>query len=281
MAETGADDMCGLDGMFGLSGRTALVTGAGGHLGGAMVRALAGAGARIYLAGRSLAPLETLAAELNDTRTAEAGASAQVLQMDVTDAASVEVGLARITEESGRLDVLGNNAHSGKTGTLESARAEDYTNAFAVSVQSMAELVRKALPLLRHAVSESGQASVINISSMYGMVSPDPSIYGDSGHNSPPYYGAAKAAILQYTRYAAVHLAEEKIRVNAISPGPFPKARVAETMPELWETLNRKSPMKRVGQAREIGGAAVFLASDAASYVTGINLPVDGGWTAW
>ena len=179
----------------------------------------------------------------------------------------------------GRLDVLVNNAHSGKTGTLESARAEDYSNAFAVSVQSMAELVRKALPLMRQAVSESGQASVINISSMYGMVSPDPSIYGDSGHNSPPYYGAAKAAILQYTRYAAVHLAEEKIRVNAISPGPFPKARVSQTMPELWDTLNRKSPMKRVGQPQEIGGAAVFLASDAASYVTGQCLAVDGGFT--
>lgn len=273
MAETGSGDICEPNEMFGLSGRTALVTGAGGHLGGAMVRALAGAGARIYLAGRSLAPLEALAAEL--------GPQAQVLRMDVTDAASVDAGLARIFTETGCLDVLVNNAHSGKTGTLESARAEDYTNAFAVSVQSMAELVRKALPLMRQAVSGSGQASVINISSMYGMVSPDPSIYGDSGHNSPPYYGAAKAAILQYTRYAAVHLAEEKIRVNAISPGPFPKAKVAQTMPGLWDTLNRKSPMKRVGQPQEIGGAAVFLASDAASYVTGINLPVDGGWTAW
>lgn len=277
MTETSSSDMRGLNEMFGLTGRTALVTGAGGHLGGAMVRALAGAGARIYLAGRSLAPLETLAADLN----ANSGTQAEVLQMDVTDAASVDAGLARISAETGRLDVLVNNAHSGKTGTLESARAEDYSNAFAVSVQSMAELVRKALPLMRQAVSESGQASVINISSMYGMVSPDPSIYGDSGHNSPPYYGAAKAAILQYTRYAAVHLAEEKIRVNAISPGPFPKARVAQTMPELWDTLNRKSPMKRVGQPQEIGGAAVFLASDAASYVTGVNLPVDGGWTAW
>jgi len=71
------------------------------------------------------------------------------------------------------------------------------------------------------------------------------------------------------------------VRVNAISPGPFPKPKVAETMPELWQTLCNKAPLGRVGQRNEIGGAALFLASDASSYVTGINLPVDGGWTAW
>lgn len=259
--------------LFGLEGRTALVTGAAGHLGAAIARALSGAGATLYLAGRRVEPLETLAAEL--------GASAHVLSLDVTDSTAIAEALSVIEADRGRLDVLVNNAHSGRTGTLETARADDYANAFAVSVQSSAELVRLGLPLMRKAVSLAGQASVVNISSMYGMVSPDPAIYGDSGHNSPPYYGAAKAGILQYTRYAAVHLAPERIRVNAISPGPFPKQKVAQSMPELWDVLNAKPPMKRVGQPHEIGGAALFLASDASSYVTGINLPVDGGWTAW
>lgn len=262
--------------LFSLSGKSALVTGAAGHLGSAIVRALAGAGAHVYLAGRKAEPLSKLAEEIQ-----KAGGTSDALPLDVTDEAAVMAALEHIQANSGKLDVLINNAHSGRTGTLESARPEDYANAFAVSVQSAAELVRLGLPLMRAAVAQAGSASVVNISSMYGLVSPDPAIYGDTGHNSPPYYGAAKAGLVQYTRYAAVHLANEGIRVNAISPGPFPKEKVAQTMPELWQTLHDKTPMKRVGRPDEIGGAALFLASEASSYVTGVTLPVDGGWTAW
>jgi len=183
--------------LFSLTGRTALVTGGGGHLGGAIASTLAGAGADL---------------------------------------------MARIGAETGRMDVLVNNAHSGKTGTIESAEPEDYANAFAVSVQAVGELTKKSLDLLKAGAADTGQAS---------------------------------------TRYGAVHLAQYGVRVNAISPGPFPKPKVAETMPELWQTLCNKAPLGRVGQRNEIGGAALFLASDASSYVTGINLPVDGGWTAW
>lgn len=262
--------------LFSLTGRTALVTGGGGHLGGAIASTLAGAGAHVYLAGRSVAPLE----ELQGALVAE-GAKVDIAQLDVLDSGAIEDLMARIGAETGRMDVLVNNAHSGKTGTIESAEPEDYANAFAVSVQAVGELTKKSLDLLKAGAADTGQASVINISSMYGMVSPDPSIYGDTGHNSPPYYGAAKAGLLQLTRYGAVHLAQYGVRVNAISPGPFPKPKVAETMPELWQTLCNKAPLGRVGQRNEIGGAALFLASDASSYVTGINLPVDGGWTAW
>jgi NAD(P)-dependent dehydrogenase (short-subunit alcohol dehydrogenase family) len=96
---------------------------------------------------------------------------------------------------------------------------------------------------------------MINIASMYGMVSPDPSIYGSSGHDNPPYYGAAKAGLIQLTRYAAVHLAPHTVRVNAISPGPFPPPALAERMPDLWALLNQKPPMRRVGHASELDQA--------------------------
>jgi len=262
--------------LFSLEGRTALVTGAAGHLGRAMAGALAGAGAVVYLNGRRPGPLEDLRDELRSE-----GASAEIAPFDVLDPGAVTNFLARLAQQSDRLDVLVNNAHSGRTGTLESAEAKDYTDAFAVAVQAAAELTKAALELLKAAAVRQGHASVINITSMYGMVSPDPSIYGSSGQNSPPYYGAAKAGLIQLTRYAAVHLAPHKVRVNAISPGPFPPPALADRMPDFWALLNHKSPMRRVGRAAELQGAVLFLASDASTYVTGINLPVDGGWTAW
>jgi len=262
--------------LFSLEGRTALITGAAGYLGRAMAGALAGAGAVVYLNGRRPGPLE----DLRDSLRSE-GASAEIAPFDVLDQGAVANCFARLARQSGRLDVLVNNAYSGCPGTLESAEARDYAEAFAIAVQAAAELTMAGLELLKAAAARQGYASVINIASMYGMVSPDPSIYGSSGHNNPPYYGAAKAGLIQLTRYAAVHLAPHKVRVNAISPGPFPPPALAERLPDLWPLLNQKPPMRRVGRAAELQGAVLFLASDASTYVTGINLPVDGGWTAW
>jgi gluconate 5-dehydrogenase len=124
------------------------------------------------------------------------------------------------------------------------------------------------------------QGVIINISSMYGIVSPDPRIYGDSGYNNPPDYGAGKAGIIQFTKYAACHLAAKGIRVNAVSPGPFPGAEVQKN--EAFITnLKNKVPLGRIGQPADLKGVVVFLASDASSYITGQNIIVDGGWTVW
>ena len=121
----------------------------------------------------------------------------------------------------------------------------------------------------------------MNVSSMYGTVSPDPSIYGTSGANNPPYYGAAKAGMIQLTKYAACHLAADKVRVNSLSPGPFPARTYLDRDPEFHTQLKRKTPMGRTGDPSELAGPLLFLVSDASSFVTGINLAVDGGWTAW
>jgi NAD(P)-dependent dehydrogenase (short-subunit alcohol dehydrogenase family) len=262
---------------FQLQGRVALLTGASGHLGKSMARALAEAGAHVVLNSRSKDFLVALAAELSGN-----GYSASIACFDVTDESAVRLHISELADKYGRLDVLVNNANAGRTGTIEDATAEDFDRAYRVNVVAAFQLLQQSLPLLKESAKKTaGGASVINIASMYGVVSPDPSIYGISGANNPPYYGAAKAGLIQFTRYAACHLAPERIRVNSISPGPFPAAHFLERDPEFGARLAAKVPLRRTGNPAELQGPLLFLASDASSYVTGANLPVDGGWTAW
>jgi len=262
---------------FRLDGRVALLTGAAGHLGRFMAQALAQAGAHVVLNGRNSAALEALLQEISGR-----GLACSIACFDVTDESAVREHVARIAKTHGRLDVLVNNASSGSPGTLETAKATDFEQIYRVNVIGAFQLLQCALPILREAASHrQGGASVVNISSMYGSVSPDPAIYGTSGANSPPYYGAAKAALLQFTRYAACHLAADRIRVNCISPGPFPAEHYLQRDPDFAGRLQAKTPMRRTGDPSELQGPLLFLASDASSYVTGVNLAVDGGWTAW
>jgi NAD(P)-dependent dehydrogenase (short-subunit alcohol dehydrogenase family) len=262
---------------FRLDGRVALITGAAGHLGHFMSQALAAAGAHVVLNGRKREPLEKLAGEIMAL-----GQNVSIACFDITQQDSVRAQLAELGRNFGQLDILVNNATTGKAGTLELSQLVDFENLYRVNVTAVFDLLQNALPWLKKAAQKNaGGASVINIASMYGSVSPDPSIYGTSGANNPPYYGAAKAGLIQLTRYAACHLAQENIRVNCISPGPFPTEQYLQHDPAFHDRLKRKTPMHRVGQPRELQGPLLFLASDASSYVTGVNLAVDGGWTVW
>lgn len=262
--------------LFRLDGRVAFVSGAAGYLGRAMVAALAEAGAHVVLNGRR----EEALAPVRDALM-ERGLAASIVPFDVRDTEAVERGFADVAERHGRLDVLVNNAYAGPTGTVDSSTPDDFEKAYDVAVTGSFRCFQAARPLLRAAAAQAGHASVVNIASMYGWVSPDPRIYGDSGMNSPPFYGAAKGGLLQLTRYLAAHAAAESIRVNAVSPGPFPPERVRKADEDFHAKLRNKVPLGRVGEAEELKGALLFLASDASTFVTGINLPVDGGWTAW
>ena len=126
----------------------------------------------------------------------------------------------------------------------------------------------------------NGFASIINISSIYGNFSPDPNIYKDTNLDNPPYYGVAKSGLQQLTKYAAVNLAKYNIRVNTISPGPFPNNQIKK-YPNFIKKLKKKVPLNRVGSPDELCTAILFLSSKYSSYVTRINLPVDGGWSIW
>lgn len=265
-----------LDKLFRLDGRVALVTGAAGYLGRSVSSILAEAGAHVYLNGRS-DKVTKFADELN-----RKGLKASPAIFDVTVEREVTTAVQKIGVEYGRLDVLVNNAYQGKTGTVETSNSEDFSSAYDIAVTAAFRLVQLARPLLKKAAGNNpGGASVINIASMYGTVSPDPAIYGESGMNNPPFYGAAKGGLIQLTRYLACHLAGSKIRVNSISPGPFPFQEIAEKNLVFFKELCRRNPLGRIGEPDELRGPVLLLASDAGSYITGINLPVDGGWTAW
>lgn len=257
---------------FRLDGRTAFITGAAGHLGTAMALEFAGAGASVILNGRREGPLSALR-----KRIATAGGRATIAAFDIMDTDRLKGALAALP----RLDVLVNNAYTGRPGTLASMTAEDCERAFASGLTAALEATRAALPALRAAVQAAGSASVINISSMYGLVSPDSRLYDDTGFDSAPWYAATKGGIIQMTRHLACHLAPERIRVNALCPGPFPADTVRTAHPEFVERIAAKVPLGRIGAPDDIAGPALFLASDAANFVTGVVLPVDGGWTAW
>jgi len=265
--------------LFRLDERVAIITGAAGHLGRSMARALCEAGSHVILNGRSIKRLEKFAAELRYE-----GYEVSVSAFDISHDDQLKRALEDIANTHSRLDIIVNNAYAyaNKRGRLKTINVSDFEHSFNVSVTAAFRIIQLAQPLLeKSALQNIGGASVINIASMYGMVSSDPNIYGDSGFDDPPYYGAAKAALIQLTRYTACRLAPLGIRVNCISPGPFPHQNIKEGHPSLYAELCRRSPMKRIGSADELKGPLTFLASDAASYVTGINLAIDGGWTAW
>lgn len=260
--------------IFSLRGKTALVTGATGHLGAVMARALSEAGAHVLVNSRSSERSDRLTQKL-----IASGGSAESAVFDVTDQSAIAQFFAARQHQP--MHILINNAYLGGAGSIELSDAEAYAGSYDVTVLAAHNLVKAALPCLRQAIQKDGDASVINLVSMYAMVSPNRSTYDSSRTMNPPFYGAAKAALLQWTRYAACEFGAEGIRVNSISPGPFPSESVQENQPEFIRILASKVPMARIGRANEVAGPILFLASSASSFVNGANIVVDGGWTCW
>ena len=258
--------------LFRLDGRIAFVSGAAGHLGRAMSYALAEAGAHLILNGRNEARLKHLADEMT-TR----GHSVECAAFEVSDIAKVRTFFSA----QDRIDVLVNNAISMTPAPIAQVQPEAFEETYRSSVVAAFESMRAALPALRKAVMRAGQASVINISSMYGAVAPDTRIYAKPEQASPVHYGTAKAALIQLTRHLAAEFGRENIRVNALVPGPFPRPQITISDPEFAARLGAKTMLNRTGAAEEIRGPVLFLASPASSYVTGATLAADGGWTAW
>ena len=263
---------------FDLTGRVVLLTGAAGRLGGAMSQAIVAAGAELVMVGRREA---ALAAE-RERLPAPLRARCHVVACDVTRPEAPARLEDEVRKRYGRLHGLVNNAYAGKVGAPQAISREDFLEACTYNLVAPFELAKALVPLLEQgAVRDGGTSAVVNVASMYGVVSPDPSVYGDSGKNNPAHYGATKAGMIQLTRYLACHLSPGRIRVNSVSPGPFPDKTVDPGIPGFYEKLAARVPMGRCGEPEEAAGPVVFLLSQAASYVNGADLAIDGGWTAW
>ncbi len=237
--------------MFALDGQVALVTGACGQLGAAFSAALASAGATVV--GADLKP------------------DGDRLALDVSDEQSVDALMRRIQDEHGRLDVLVNNAGIGVFTDLADRTIEEIDQVAAVNIRGTILVSRAAAELMPE------DSAIVNIASVYGVVSPDPRIYGSSGRNSSEIYGATKAGVVQLTKWFAVHLASRRIRVNCISPGGV----FADQLPEFVRAYEQRTPAGRMAQPADLLGGLIYLSSRASRYVTGHNLVIDGGWSSW
>jgi NAD(P)-dependent dehydrogenase (short-subunit alcohol dehydrogenase family) len=256
--------------LFDLSGKTSLITGASGHLGGAMARALAEAGSRVAVTSRDQDRARTAARKLPDP----GGAGHFGVVLDQMDASSIEQGFAEIVQQAGQVDVLVNNGHEPLANDWTDVTARQFSRhlANATGYFLLGRLVHD------HAARRRAPASIILLGSMYGLVGSYPKAYQGICPASPAAYHALKGGIIHLARHLAVYWAADRVRVNCLSPGPFPSP---EAPAGLAERLKQHSPMGRMGVPHELKGAVVFLASDASSYLTGQNLVVDGGWTAW
>ena len=254
--------------LFRLDGKVAFISAARGHLGKAMTAALAGAGAHVIINGRDDAALAEYERELRG-----GGFSVARAAFDAGDPAAIKAFFASLP----RLDILVNNAVSMTVKPFAALTAEDFARTYASSVTAAFESVRASLPALKQGVAAGGDASVINIASMYGAVSPDARLYDTPDGQSPFHYGPAKAGLVQLSRHLAAELGPLKIRVNALVPGPFPN----NPQSSLGQRLASRTMLGRLGSPSEIAGPLLFLASPAASFITGSALTVDGGWTAW
>ena len=256
--------------LFDLSGKIALISGASGWLGGAMSRALAEAGARVIVTSRESATAEKTAASL----PSPGGAAHFGVAMDQMDGDSVARGFGEAVDRVGAIDILINNGHEANASDLTTVTREEFDRTLS-NATAYFDLARR---FRDHVVARERTGSVVMIGSMYGVVGSYPDAYADVVPASPVAYHALKGGIVHMTRHLAVYWAKDGVRVNCLSPGPFPGPKAN---PEMVERLTAKSPMGRMGRPDELKGAVVFLASEASSYVTGQNLLVDGGWTAW
>ena len=262
--------------LFDLGGRVALVTGGEGYLGSVMTSTLAANGARVIVWGQMQEQADRLIAEAE-----KYGGEIEFKMVDLTDEAARQKAVAEFLASEPRLDILVNCAGRGGGGGVEKATAEKFRIIYELNTVAPFELFKGLLPLLRDAGKRNpGGAAVVNIGSMFGIVSPDPRFYTAETSVNPPYYGASKAALIQLTRYQAWEFGPERIRVNSLSFGPFPNPLVQEKAPEFCGNLAAGTALRRIGGNADVAGIILYLVSDAAAYMTGANIILDGGWTA-
>jgi 2-deoxy-D-gluconate 3-dehydrogenase len=266
---------------FDLHGRVAVITGGAGLLGREFSRTLAEAGAIVAIAEQNSAAAAEVVASLALT-----GAAAEAIETDVTRRESVTAMTDRVLQKFGRLDILINCAAiDPKFGAsrfgANAGRFEDYpTEAWRDSLEVNLTGAFLACQAVAPPMLAQGSGVIVNLCSTYGLVGPDQRIYQEPGapeQFKPPDYSVAKAGLLGLTKYLAAYFAGKGIRVNALTPGGVR----ADQDPGFVQRYSSRTLLGRMANRDELNGALLFLVSDASSYMTGANLVVDGGWTAW
>lgn len=269
---------------FKLDGRVIIITGGAGLLGSEYARAIAEAGGIPIVADINAHGAKKVA----DEAGAKTGAQTLGLFVDVTDKKSVDALVKQTLKRFGRIDGLVNNAaldpkFSGRQAKKHAYTFEEYpldlwNESIAVDLTGMFFCAQAVTPMMLAA----GKGSIVNISSTYGLVGPDQSIYQKSNRRAktsykPVTYSVTKSAVLGLTRYLATYWAGKGIRVNALTPGGVYSGHDDEFV----KRYSLRTPLGRMAKKDEYNAAMVFLLSDASSYMTGSNLVIDGGWTAW
>jgi NAD(P)-dependent dehydrogenase (short-subunit alcohol dehydrogenase family) len=251
--------------LFSLKGRVAVVTGGSGLYGRQIAEALAEAGARTIMASRNIEKLRAQAAFFR-----EADVAVEVLQYDQSSEASIKQLLKQSLDLAGRVDILVNNSVLRPMKDW-SDPATDFAKSMEVNATGLFVMTRT----FGDYMAAQGRGSIINVGSIQGVVGPDFTLYEGLNWGAPPDYFFHKGGLLQVTRYAAAVLGPRGVRVNAITPGGFFNHQDESFV----KRYNARTFLGRMANETDIKGAIVYLASDAAAYVTGANVVIDGGYT--
>jgi NAD(P)-dependent dehydrogenase (short-subunit alcohol dehydrogenase family) len=253
-----------------LAGRVALVTGGAGHIGRAMCEALSEVGAMVAITDVNADSCESAIRD---------GLAASAFAVDLRDEKATRGVVSKVLAKHERLDVLvhcaayvGTSKRAGWAVPFAEQTSDAWREAMEVNLTSAFQLSQEAAPHL----AAFGHGSIVFVSSIYGIVGPDFSLYEGTSMANPAAYGASKAGLLQLARYLATALAPS-VRVNSITPGGVARSQQQEFVSRYVE----RTPLGRMATEEDFKGAIVYLASDLSSYVTGHNLVVDGGWTSW
>ena len=254
--------------LFSLKNKTAIVTGGCGLIGREIVQGLSQFGADVFIADQN---------EPEDKILTEQRQNVKYVNLDITSVASVQDVLKRIAiEKGGKIDILVNCAYPRTKdwgAKFENINFESWKLNVDNHLGGYFLMCKETAMLMK----EQGGGSIINVASIYGVVAPDFSIYDDTEMTMPAAYAPIKAGIIAMTKYIATYYGSYNIRSNAISPGGIYDNQETSFV----EKYSRKTPLGRMGKPDEIVGGVIYLASDASSFVTGQNILVDGGWTAW
>lgn len=248
--------------LFSLDGKVAVVTGGSRGIGRMIAEGYVRAGVTVYITARKAEACEQTARELSEHGTCVA------LPADLSSEAECQRFAAEIAAREERVDILVNNAGATWGAPIADYDEAAWSKVLDVNVKGVFHLTRALLPQLRAAGSAEDPARVINVGSIDGIHVPMLETYA---------YSASKAAVHQLTRHLAKRLASEHITVNAIAPGPFPSKMMAATLEAFEDQIVESCPLGRIGRDDDMAGVVIYLASRAASYVTGAIIPVDGG----